>query len=99
MQELIKGYSIPVANLLSPVRYEIAACLLHGLRMLLCPCAGFCQVIFGAVVDVIVHHIDVFPLSVYVDHVAVVIDMVVVDGDLQSVRIAENVEHAGIYIA
>lgn len=37
MQELIKGYSIPVANLLSPVRYEIAVCLLYGLRMLLCP--------------------------------------------------------------
>ena len=36
MQELIKGYSIPVANLLSPVWYEIAIYLLHGLRMLLC---------------------------------------------------------------
>lgn len=37
MQELIKGYSIPVANLLSSVRYKIAVCLLYGLRMLLCP--------------------------------------------------------------
>ena len=99
MQELIKGYSIPVANLLSSVRYKIAVCLLRGLRMLLCSCTCFCQVIFGAVVDVIVHHIDVFPLSVYVDHVAVVIDMVVVNGDLQSVRIAENIEHSRIHIA
>ena len=37
MQELIKGYSIPVVNLLSLVWYEIAIYLLRRLCMLLCP--------------------------------------------------------------